>query len=41
MYINTNLPLNNSVDIEINFLLWVDTSPNLKPTKFSNDYNDL
>ena len=36
--IENKLPFNNSANVEINFLIWVDTLPIEKLTKLPNDY---
>ena len=38
--IENKLPFSNAVNVEINFLLWVDTLPIEKLTKLPHDYND-
>ena len=38
--IENKLPNNNAANVEINFLLWVDTLPIEKLTKLPHDYND-
>ena len=38
--IEYKLPFNNAANVEINFLLWVDTLPIEKLTKLPHDYND-
>ena len=38
--IENKLPFNNAANVEINFLLWVDTLPIENLTKLPNDYND-
>ena len=39
--IENKLPFNNATNVEINFLIWVDTLPIEKLTKLPHDYNDL
>ena len=38
--IENKLPFNNPANVEINFLIWVDTLPIEKLTKLPHDYND-
>ena len=38
--IEYKLPFNNAANVEINFLLWVDTLPIEKLTKLPHDYKD-
>ena len=38
--IENKLPFNNAANVEINFLLWVDTLPIEKLTKLPHDYHD-
>ncbi len=38
--IENKLPFNNATNVEINFLIWVDTLPIEKLTKLPHDYND-
>ena len=38
--IKNKLPFNNAENVEINFLLWVDTLPIEKLIKLPHDYND-
>ena len=38
--IENKLPFNNATNVEINFLIWVDTLPIEKLTKLPNDYKD-
>ncbi len=38
--IENKLPFNNATNVEINFLIWVDTLPIEKLTKLLHDYND-
>ena len=38
--IENKLPFNNSTNVEINFLIWVDTLPIEKLTKLPHDYNN-
>ena len=38
--IDNKLPFNNPANVEINFLIWVDTLPIEKLTKLPHDYND-
>ena len=38
--IENKLPFNNAANVEINFLLWVDTIPIEKLTKLPHDYYD-
>ena len=38
--IENKLPFNNPANVEINFLIWVDTLPIEKLTKLSNYYKD-
>ena len=38
--IENKLPFNNAANVEINFLLWVDTLPIEKLTKLPHDYKD-
>ena len=38
--IKNKLPFNNAANVEINFLLWVDTLAIEKLTKLPHDYND-
>ena len=38
--IEYKLPFNNAANVEINFLLWVDSLPIEKLTKLPHDYND-
>ena len=38
--IENKLPFDNPANVEINFLLWVDTLPIEKLTKIPHDYND-
>ena len=38
--IENKLPFNNAANVEINFLIWVDTLPIEKLTKLPHDYND-
>ena len=38
--IKNKLPFNNAANVEINFLLWVDTLPIEKLTKLPHDYYD-
>ena len=39
--IENKLPFNNATNVEINFLIWVDTLPIEKLTKLPHDYKDL
>ena len=38
--IENQLPFNNAANVEINFLIWVDTLPIEKLTKLPHDYKD-
>ena len=38
--IENKLPFNNAANVEINFLIWVDTLPIEKLTKLPHDYKD-
>ena len=38
--IENKLPFNNPANVEINFLIWVDTLPIEKLTKLPHDYKD-
>ena len=38
--IENKLPFNNATNVEINFLIWVDTLPIEKLTKLPHDYED-
>ena len=38
--IENKLPFNNATNVEINFLIWVDTLPIEKLTKLPHDYKD-
>ena len=38
--IENKLPFNNAANVEINFLIWVNTLPIEKLTKLPHDYND-
>ena len=38
--IENKLPFDNAANVEINFLLWVDTLPIEKLTKLPHDYKD-
>ena len=38
--IDNKLPFNNAANVEINFLIWVDTLPIEKLTKLPHDYKD-
>ena len=38
--IENKLPFNNAANVEINFLIWVDTLPIENLTKLPHDYND-
>ena len=38
--IANKLPFNNAANVEINFLIWVDTLPIAKLTKLPHDYNN-
>ena len=38
--IENKLPFNNAENVEINFLVWVDTLPIEKLTKLPHDYKD-